>query len=153
MLGQCTQCTVPEGALSSMCTECTVLSDLCAFLSLRQCIVHCVWCGRTPRRLLPGIGVPCPLLPAAHLHHARVLQRSRTRRRRKADGARLHVQHDRRIGEAGVDRRVGVEAGALSPRAVTRFMDGVAAARGVTVCTLCGRWRSAKTVSRLHRML
>lgn len=48
---------------------------------------------------------------------------------------------------------VGVEAGALSPRAVTRFMDGVAAARGVTVCTLCGRWRSAKTVSRLHCML
>jgi hypothetical protein len=48
MLGQCTQCTVPEGALSSMCTECTVLSDLCAFLSLRQCIVHCVWCGATP---------------------------------------------------------------------------------------------------------
>ena len=54
---------------------------------------------------------------------------------------------------AGVDRRVGVEAGALSPRAVTRFMDGVAAARGVTVCTLCGQWRSAKTVSRLHCML
>jgi hypothetical protein len=49
MLGQCTQCTVPEGALSSMCTECTVLSDLCAFLSLRQCIVHCVWCGMALR--------------------------------------------------------------------------------------------------------
>ena len=52
-LGQCTQCTVHEGAFCSLCTECTVLSNLYAFLSLRQCIVHCVWCGRRPVKPRP----------------------------------------------------------------------------------------------------